>query len=56
LSLYPYADTTRWRQVFSFGSSFISAVGSTGDLDNVVVSLRYASGLLASVDVNRSSA
>jgi myo-inositol 2-dehydrogenase/D-chiro-inositol 1-dehydrogenase len=43
-------------EVFAFGSCFNPEIGSTGDLDNVVVSLRFANGLLASVDVNRSSA
>jgi myo-inositol 2-dehydrogenase/D-chiro-inositol 1-dehydrogenase len=43
-------------EVFAFGSCFNPEIGSIGDLDNVVISLRFASGLLASVDVNRSSA
>ncbi len=43
-------------EVFSFGSSFVPEIAALGDLDNVAVSLRFPSGLLATVDVNRKSA
>ena len=42
-------------EVFSFASSFIPEVEAIGDVDNVLVSLRFASGLLASIDVSRHS-
>lgn len=40
-------------EVFTVGSSFIPEIKALDDLDNVLVSLRFASGLLASIDVNR---
>ena len=43
-------------EVYSIGSNFNLDIEAIGDLDNVVVTLRFASGLLASIDVNRFSA
>lgn len=40
-------------QVFAFGSNFVPAIREIDDLDNVVVALRFPSGLLASIDVSR---
>ncbi len=40
-------------EVYSIGSNFIPEIQAIDDLDNVLVSLRFASGLLASIDVNR---
>jgi myo-inositol 2-dehydrogenase/D-chiro-inositol 1-dehydrogenase len=40
-------------EVYSLGSNFIPEIQAIDDLDNVLVSLRFASGLLASIDVNR---
>lgn len=40
-------------EVYSVGSNFVPEIQSIGDLDNVLVSLRFASGLLASIDVSR---
>lgn len=42
-------------EVFALASSFIDEIGAVGDVDNVVVTLRFASGLLATIDVNRRS-
>jgi myo-inositol 2-dehydrogenase/D-chiro-inositol 1-dehydrogenase len=43
-------------EVFCFGSSFLPEIAAIGDLDNVVLALRFDSGLLATIDVNRRSA
>jgi myo-inositol 2-dehydrogenase/D-chiro-inositol 1-dehydrogenase len=43
-------------ELFSFGSSFLPEIAAIGDLDNVAVALRFAGGLLATIDVNRQSA
>ncbi len=40
-------------EIYSVGSNFIPAIKAVDDLDNVLVSLRFSSGLLASIDVNR---
>ncbi|MBW2447957.1 MAG: hypothetical protein JRG83_18825, partial [Deltaproteobacteria bacterium] len=40
-------------EVFAYGSNFAPGVREIGDLDNVVVSLRFPSGLLASIDASR---
>jgi len=40
-------------EVYSVGSNFIPDIEALDDLDNVLVSLRFSSGLLASIDVNR---
>ncbi len=40
-------------EVYSIGSNFVPEIQAMDDLDNVLVSLRFASGLLASIDVNR---
>ena len=42
-------------EVFAMASSFIDDIAAVGDVDNVVISLRFASGLLATIDVNRRS-
>lgn len=43
-------------EVYSVGSNFNPDIEAIGDLDNVIVTLRFGSGLLASIDVNRFSA
>ena len=40
-------------EVYAIGSNFVDGIRELNDLDNVLVSLKYASGLLASIDVNR---
>jgi len=40
-------------EVYAIGSNFVDGIRALNDLDNVLVSLKYASGLLASIDVNR---
>jgi len=40
-------------EVYAIGSNFVDGIRALRDLDNVLVSLKYASGLLASIDVNR---
>lgn len=40
-------------EIYAVGSSFVEGIGALDDYDNVLVSLRYDSGLLASIDVNR---
>lgn len=42
-------------EVFTFANSFVSEIAAVGDVDNVVISLRFPSGLLGSIDVNRKS-
>lgn len=39
----------------AFGSSFIPAIGECEDYDNVVATLSFASGVQASIDINRKS-
>ena len=39
----------------SFGSSFISGIGQYDDFDNVVASLAFPSGIMATIDINRKS-
>jgi myo-inositol 2-dehydrogenase/D-chiro-inositol 1-dehydrogenase len=41
--------------VCAFGSSFIPEIGGLGDWDNVAVNLRFPSGVIATIDVNRKS-
>ena len=43
-------------EVFCFGSNFVPEIESIGDLDHLVVSLRFPSGLLASIDISRFGA
>ena len=43
-------------KVYSVGSNFVSEIKALDDLDNVLVTLTFASGLLASIDVNRFAA
>jgi myo-inositol 2-dehydrogenase/D-chiro-inositol 1-dehydrogenase len=43
-------------EVCAFGSSLIDDVRALGDHDNLVASLAFPSGLVASIDVNRRSA
>ena len=40
-------------EIYSVGSSFVEGIGALGDLDNVLVALRYDDGMIASIDVNR---
>lgn len=40
-------------EVFCFGTNRIPEIEAIGDLDHLVVSMRFASGLLASVDISR---
>ena len=40
-------------EIYSVGSSFVEGIGELGDLDNVLVALRYDDGMIASIDVNR---
>ncbi|MDP6795867.1 MAG: Gfo/Idh/MocA family oxidoreductase [Verrucomicrobiota bacterium] len=40
-------------EIYSAGSSFVEGIGALGDLDNVLVVLRYDNGMIASIDVNR---
>ncbi len=40
-------------EVYAIGSNFVDGIREIGDLDNVLVSLKYQSGMLASIDVNR---
>ena len=40
-------------EVFSYGSSFIPEIGAVGDIDTVLVSLKFPSGLLSSIDISR---
>lgn len=42
-------------EVFATGSSFIPEVGALGDLDTVLVTCRFPSGALASIDASRKS-
>jgi myo-inositol 2-dehydrogenase/D-chiro-inositol 1-dehydrogenase len=42
--------------VFSFGSAFKPEIRELDDLDTVLVSLRFASGAVASIDISRDSA
>lgn len=42
-------------EVYSIGSNFVPEIREIDDLDNVLVSLRYGSGLLATIDVNRKA-
>lgn len=40
-------------EVYAIGSNFVDDIKALDDLDNVLVTLKYESGLLASIDVNR---
>lgn len=40
-------------EVFSYGSCFIPEIGAVGDIDTVLVTLKFASGLLCSIDISR---
>lgn len=42
-------------EVFAMGSNFVDEIKAVGDLDNVLVALKFPSGLLGSIDVNRNS-
>ncbi|MCH2592549.1 MAG: Gfo/Idh/MocA family oxidoreductase [Pedosphaera sp.] len=42
-------------EIYSVGSSFVEGIGALGDLDNVLVALKYDGGMIASIDVNRFS-
>ena len=43
-------------EVYAVGSNFVEGIKELNDYDNVLVSLKYESGLIASIDVNRFSA
>ena len=40
-------------EIFAVGSSFVEGIGKLNDLDNVLVTLKYDDGMIASIDVNR---
>ena len=40
-------------EVYAVGSNFVPEIQAINDLDNVLVTLKYKSGLLATIDVNR---
>ena len=40
-------------EIYSVGSSFVEEISALGDLDNVLVALKYDGGMIASIDVNR---
>lgn len=42
-------------RVASFGSSFIPFIGDLDDFDNVVATLQFPDGIVASIDINRKS-
>ena len=42
-------------EIYSVGSSFVEGISALGDLDNVLVALKYGGGMIASIDVNRFS-
>ena len=42
-------------ELYSVGSSFVEGISALGDLDNVLVALKYDGGMIASIDVNRFS-
>ena len=42
-------------EIFTVGSSFVEGIGKLNDLDNVLVTLKYDDGMIASIDVNRFS-
>lgn len=42
-------------EVFAMGTNFIEAIKQVEDFDTVLVSLKFASGLLATIDVSRKS-
>ena len=43
-------------EIFAVGSSFVEGIGKLNDLDNVLVTLKYDDGMIASIDVNRFAA
>jgi len=40
-------------EIYAVGSNFVPEIEAIKDLDNVIVTLKYKSGLLATIDVNR---
>ena len=42
-------------EIYSVGSSFVEGISALGDLDNVLVALKYNGVMIASIDVNRFS-
>ena len=42
-------------EIYTVGSSFVEGISALGDLDNVLVALKYDGGMIASIDVNRFS-
>ena len=53
LDLVCYVAGEAPEEVFAFGSNLVPEIREIGDLDNVIVTLRFPSGLLASIDVSR---
>ena len=43
-------------EVFSFASAFQPGIGECGDVDNVMVSVKYDDGCIGIIDVNRFAA
>ena len=43
-------------EIYAVGSSFVEGIGNLNDLDNVLVTLKYDDGMIASIDVNRFAA
>lgn len=43
-------------EIYAAGSSFIEGIGKLDDLDNVLVTLKYDDGMIASIDVSRFAA
>ena len=41
-------------EIYSVGSSFVEGISALGDLDNVLVALKYAGGMIASIAAARS--
>jgi len=42
-------------EVFAWGSTFMAPIREVGDLDTVIVALRFPSGTLATIDISRKS-
>jgi myo-inositol 2-dehydrogenase/D-chiro-inositol 1-dehydrogenase len=44
------------KEIFSVASSFFEGIGACGDVDNVLVTLKYDDGMIACIDVSRFAA
>jgi myo-inositol 2-dehydrogenase/D-chiro-inositol 1-dehydrogenase len=42
-------------EVFAYGSNFIDSIKELDDLDTVIVQLKFASGMLATIDISRNA-